>query len=212
MSSSVYSLSSEDFSFLLLDLREKFGQLFLYTIDKHKYVLRPLYLSEMESIAAITASVPDYIIDEWAVNKTLLGTTASESHLKEDGLAGTLSILAMSIIKLSSPGGVAEINAELEKQRQNLSSDLGVIQTTMLAGTGNILGKNYTRITAREQTKYLAIAESIVGKKLEVQTVAPVKEKKGKVRKLTPEVAAMLSKEAADKPDIDSDNKMLRGL
>lgn len=197
---------------MLLDLREKFGQLFLYSIGKHKYVLRALYLSELESITAINGSVPDFIVDEWAVSKTLLATTADEDYLKSSGPAGTISVLAMSIIKLSSPGGVTEINAELEKQRQNLNSDLGVIQTTMLAGTGNILGKNYTRITAREQTKYLAIAESIVGKKLEVQTVAPVKEKNGKVRKLTPEVAAMLSKEAADKPDINADNKMLRAL
>ena len=197
---------------MLLDLREKFGQLFLYSIGKHKYVLRALYLSELESITAVNGSVPDFIVDEWAVSKTLLGTTADEDYLKSNGPAGTISVLAMSIIKLSSPGGVKEISAELEKQRQNLNSDLGVIQTTMLAGTGNILGKNYTRITAREQTKYLAIAESIVGKKLEVQTVAPVKEKNGKVRKLTPEVAAMLSKEAADKPDINSDNKMLRAL
>lgn len=129
-----------------------------------------------------------------------------------DGPAGLIVNLSLSIIKKSSLGSVSDINKELEKQREKLGSDLGIIQATMLAGTGNILGKNYNRITAREQSKYLALSENIVGKKLEVQTVNMPKTKNGKLRKLTPETAAMLSKEAADRPDIDSDNKMLRSL
>jgi hypothetical protein len=100
----------------------------------------------------------------------------------------------------------------LTKERDKLASDLGVVQTTMLAGTGNILGKNFKKITAREQSKYLAIAEAIIGKKLEVEPVKQATDKKGRKKPISPEVAAMLSPQAADKPDIESDNKMFRAL
>ena len=93
-----------------------------------------------------------------------------------------------------------------------LEGDQGIVNSTMLAGTGNILGKNYKQITAREQSKYLAIAENILGRKLEVQTVKQVKDKRGKTKTLSPETSAMLSKEAADRPNIDADNKMFRAL
>ena len=100
----------------------------------------------------------------------------------------------------------------LDAERQKLEMDDGLVDCTMLAGVGALLGKNYKRITAREQSKYLAISESITGKKLEVQTLSTQTTKGGKPKKLSPEAAAILSKESADRPDIDADNKMFRAL
>jgi hypothetical protein len=209
---SVYSLDSYCFGFRLLDLRERNEQLFLYEYLGHNYVLRPLYLSEIESITKIGPVVRDYVIDEWILERTLLATTASKEYLTESGPAGVVAILATSVIKVSSPGDIIKMSASLEQERQKLEADNGIVQTTMLAGTGNILGKGYKQITAREQSKYLAIAETILGKKLEVQSTKQVTDKKGRKRQISPETAAMLSAQAADKPDIESDNKMFRAL
>ena len=212
MADSVYSLDSYCFGFRLLDLRERNEQLFLYEYLGHNYVLRPLYLSEIESITKIGPVVRDYVIDEWILERTLLATTASKEYLTESGPAGVVAILATSVIKVSSPGDIIKMSASLEQERQKLEADNGIVQTTMLAGTGNILGKGYKQITAREQSKYLAIAETILGKKLEVQSTKQVTDKKGRKRQISPETAAMLSAQAADKPDIESDNKMFRAL
>jgi hypothetical protein len=207
-----YSITSDRFGFWLLDLRERNEQLFLYEYLGHNYVLRPLHLSEIESITKIGPVVRDYIIDEWILERTLLATTASREYLDESGPAGVIAVLATSIIEVSSPGDIIKMSASLEQERQKLEADNGIVQTTMLAGTGNILGKGYKQITAREQSKYLAIAETILGKKLEVQSTKQVTDKKGRKKQVSPETAAMLSPEAADKPDIDSDNKMFRAL
>lgn len=212
MADTAYSITSDRFGFWLLDLRERNEQLFLYEYLGHRYVLRPLHLSEIESITKIASIVADYIIDEWVIERTLLATTASKDYLENDCPAGVLEVLASSVITLSSPGDIVKMSDSLEKERQKLESDNGIVQTTMLAGTGNILGKGYKQITAREQSKYLAIAETILGKKLEVQSTKQVTDKKGRKKQISPETAAMLSPDAADKPDIESDNKMFRAL
>ena len=212
MADSVYSLDSYCFGFRLLDLRERNEQLFLYDYLGHKYILRPLLISEIESIATIGPLTADYIIDDWIVAKTLLATTASREYIDDTSPAGVVSYLASSILGLSSPGDVAKMSQRLAEERAKLEGDQGIVNSTMLAGTGNILGKNYKQITAREQSKYLAIAENILGRKLEVQTVKQVKDKSGKAKTLSPATSAILSKEAADRPNIDADNKMFRAL
>jgi len=210
--SSKFGLENFTFSFRLLDLREEVGQLFLYTVDKFKYVCRPLYISELNTLKSLIGIVPEYVMDEWILSKCLLLSTATEEYLNDLSPAGLMSELAGSILKLSRTGDIQEINKNLEEERLKIQTDQGIIESTMLAGTGNVLGKNYQRITAREQTRYLALAETIVGKKLEVQTVKEVKDSKGRQKRISPETSAMLSKEAADMPDIEADNKMFRAL
>lgn len=212
MDSTAYSLTSDCFGFWLLDLRERNEQLFLYDYLGHKYVLRPLFISEIESITKVAPSIADYIVDDWVLNKCLLATTASKEYLMDDGPAGVISALAASIIKLSSPGDITKMAQTIDMERSKLESDQGIIHTTMIAGTGNLLGKNYKQLTAREQSKYLAIAETILGKKLEIQSTKQVVDKKGRKKQISPETAAMLSAQAADKPDIEADNKMFRAL
>jgi len=210
--STAYSLTSDCFGFWLLDLRERNEQLFLYDYLGNKYVFRPLLLSEIESITKVAPGIPEYIVDEWVVNKCLLATTASKEYLNETGPAGIIPALAASVIRLSSPGDIIKMAQTIDSERSKLESDQGIIQTTMIAGTGNLLGKNYKQLTAREQSRYLAIAESILGKKLEIQSTKQTVDKKGKKRQVSPETAAMLSPDAADKPDIEADNKMFRAL
>lgn len=212
MDSTAYSLTSDCFGFWLLDLRERNEQLFLYDYLGNKYVFRPLLLSEIESITKVAPGIPEYIVDEWVVNKCLLATTASKEYLNETGPAGIIPALAASVIRLSSPGDIIKMAQTIDSERSKLESDQGIIQTTMIAGTGNLLGKNYKQLTAREQSRYLAIAESILGKKLEIQSTKQTVDKKGKKRQVSPETAAMLSPDAADKPDIEADNKMFRAL
>ena len=205
-------INSEKFGFLLLDLREEFGQLFLYQFDKYFYVLRPLYLSELESAASMKHMLPDYVVDEWIISKALLGTTAQHDYLTDRAPAGILTVMAESIISLSSPGDIKKVTETLQQDREDLNSDTGIITSTMLSGAGNILDKDYRRITAREQSKYLALAESVLGKQLTVQPIKEIRDKKGNKRQVSPETAAMLSKEAADKPDFEADNKTFRTL
>lgn len=205
-------ITSEEFSFLLLDLREKIEQLFLFELFGHSYVFRPLYISEIDSIAALSSIVSDYIIDEWIISKSLVLSTCDKEYLMTDAPAGVIAALARSVLLKSSPGGVDQVCKDLEQERAKISSDKGLIESTIVIGAGNILGKEHKRITAREQSKYLALAEFTTGRKLETESEATTVNKKGKKRKLSPEAAAILSKEAADKPDFDADNKMLRAL
>lgn len=212
MDSNASRLTSEQFSFLLLDLRERIEQLFLYELFGEKFVLRPLYLSEIDSIGALSETVPDYIIDEWIMSKSLLLSTCGSDYLLGDAPAGVIGALASSILMLSSPGDIQVINNSLEQERAKIGTDKGLIENTILAGTGNILGKEHRRITAREQSKYLVLAESTLGRKLEIQTLATSTDKKGRRKQMSPEAVAILSREAADKPDFEADNKMFRAL
>ena len=212
MDSNASRITSEQFSFLLLDLRERVEQLFLYELFGDKFVFRPLYLSELDSIASLSETIPEYIIDEWIIAKALLLSTCGKDHLLNDAPAGAVEALSSSVLLLSSPGDIQVINKSLEEERAKIGTDKGLIENTILAGTGNILGKEHKRITAREQSKYLVLAESTLGRKLEIQTPTTSIDKKGRKKQMSPEAAAMLSKEAADKPDFDADNKMFRAL
>jgi len=205
-------ITSEQFSFLLLDLRERVEQLFLYELFGDKFVFRPLYLSELDSIASLSETIPEYIIDEWIIAKALLLSTCGKDYLLNDAPAGAVEALSSSVLLLSSPGDIQVINKSLEEERAKIGTDKGLIENTILAGTGNILGKEHKRITAREQSKYLVLAESTLGRKLEIQTPTTSTDKKGRKKQMSPEAAAILSREAADKPDFDADNKMFRAL
>ena len=205
-------VGSNNFSFLLLDLREEFEQLFLYTVLGKRLVFRPLYLSELESIAALIDKVPEFELDEWIVTRTFLGGETGLSFLLDDAPAGFVASIAASLMAKSKPGDIKAVSDRLTQERSRLETDGGLFESTMLMGVGNILGKSYRKITAREQSRYLALAEKVLKAELTVTKVKEVTGKTSKKRAIDPATAAMLSAQVADKPDFESDNKNLRAL
>jgi hypothetical protein len=205
-------VTSSRLGFQLLDLRKEFGQLFLYELGNEDYVFRPLNIKELEAIDALDGIVADDIIDEWVVKTTFLATTKQLEYLFESAPAGWVAVLSLSIIERSSPLDLKGTLKVLEDERAKLQVDEGLIKNMVLAGTGHILGDAHGSITYREQIKYLALSENILGRKLEVQTLPTGKEGKAKKKQMSAATAAMLSKEAADKPDFEADNKSYRAL
>ncbi len=205
-------VDNTNFGFGLLELREEFGQLFLYTYNNYKFVFTPLLLSQFDSLVALKEHVSEYIIDEWVVKKSFKLSNIEDGlgYLLNEAPAGLVSSIALSIVTRSAPGDAKTIISNLEKERSNQNTDSGVITNIILTGAGTLLGKYHRRITAGEQIKYLALAESVTGKEIQTQTLD--QKTKTKKKPMSPEAAALLSKEAADKPDFEADNKMFNSL
>ena len=196
-----------DIGFNLVDWKISFGQVFLYTIDGHYFVFRPLKINECEAIYDSSSIVDSWILDEWVVSNTIL--YGDKGYILDDAPAGLCSSLATSILKNSTIGGVEEVMSLLEEERENSGTIANIIDDLVKLGAGHIL-KDTKNITYKQQIKYAVFSETVVDRKIELQKQTLPTNLNNK--KISPEAAAILSKEAADRPDFAKDNAALMNL
>lgn len=192
---------------IVLENKALFGSLFLYVIEGNTFIFRPILISEAESIYHLSEHLDEWVIDEWIVSKTII--TDNLDYILNHAPAGLCASLSASILTSSTTEDIKEVARLLDEERASRSSTASVLDSMVKVGAGHLL-KNTKNITYKQQIQYVAFAEELTGKKLELSTQTLPK---GKQRKtLSPETAAILSKEAAHKPDFRKDNAALRDL
>lgn len=198
-----------ELAFELLEARQNFERLFLFDVLGQYFIFRPLFVSECESITALANYIDSFVIDEWIVSKTIVSKNLG--YLLTDAPAGLVNSLANSILKNSILESMQIISSELDKSREFKSGTNEMLDFMVKAGAGHIL-KDTKKITYKQQIDYTVFAEQLLGKKLELVDPNNLpKDNKGRVRRLSPQAAAILSKEAADKPDFAADNAAIMG-
>ena len=198
---------SSDLARLVLDNKAAFGSLFLFNAHDRVFIFRPLFVSECESIYKLSDYIDESDIDEWVVSRTII--TDNLSFILNDAPAGLCASLAAIILSKSTLEDIKEMSKMLEEERESKSKTANLLDSMVKIGAGHFL-KNSKDITYKQQLEYVVLAEDMTGKKLELTTQTLPKSKSGK--KFSPEVAAILSKEAADIPDFKKDNIALKGL
>lgn len=199
----------EDSSFFsnLIEWKISFGQVFIYHINEHSFAFRPLFVKETEALFELSSKIDEYIIDDWIVSKTILSSNAD--YLLEKAPAGWVSVIANSILAKSTSKSIEDTLVDIEKERGKKNTAGVVIDYIVKMGAGNLL-KDTKNLTHKQQIQYLVFSEEVTGKKFEIQKQTLPPKMVGK--KLSPEAAAILSKEAADIPDFIRDNAELRDL
>lgn len=202
------TIGNKDIGFRLLEARKRFERLFLFVVNTKQIIFRPLTISECESIYSLSNYIEDYILDEWVVSQCILSDNID--YLLNDAPAGAINSLANAIIKHSTISGIDEVASLLEREREEKNSTAGMLDSMVKVGAGHML-QNTKDITYKQQIKYVAFSEEVLGKKLELVKSSSLPKGKS-VKNMTPETAAILSKENADKPDFTKDNAALRNL
>lgn len=193
--------------FNLIEWKILFGQIFLFNFDGKYYAFRPLTIKECEALFSLVDHLEDYIIDEWVVNATIL--TDNKEYLLGDAPAGIVAVISNSLLAKSYTKDIEEILSKIEKERESKSSLINVIDYLIKVGAGNLL-KDTKNLTYKQQIQYLVFSEEVTGKKFELKKQTLPSNKSG--RNVSPEVAAILSKEAADIPNFIKDNAEMRNL
>jgi len=197
-----------DVGFGLLEARQRFERLFLFRLKGKTFIFRPLTISECESIFSLADYVDSFVVDDWIVTKTAI--SGDVNWLLNEAMAGYTASVASYIIKKSTLKDVEEIAILLDKERESKSAISCVLDSMVMLAAGHIV-KDSKSLTYRQQIKYVAFAEDVLSKKLELAKPSSLPENK-KNRKLSPEAARILSKEAADKPNFEKDNEALRNV
>lgn len=194
----------------LLDAYKEHRQLFLFKLERYQLslVFRPLTIAEIEAISKISKICTPFGIEDWVIDNCVLYSSINLDNM----LAGVTSKTANAILKASSVQDDKAYRDLLNTQRSSAETlDFLVCATINKAyPTLNVYDCNYS-----QQTKLLALAESMLGTKIMIG------EESNKRRRPGPRVpdgyssiskGDILSPEAADKPDFAKDNAALEGL
>lgn len=188
----------------LLMLRQEHEHLFFIGAGEFEAIIRPLTLAEIKILSSAGESLREDDINDWIVNRACLYATGGKPSLFTTAPAGVVDIIAKGIVNISKFQSEEEISEGLIKARSALSKLENQIMLIILSTFRDLTPNDVDNMTFYTQMKYLAIAEAISGKPI------PIGQKVRKGQKLlSPEAAAILSESAADKPDIESDNRTL---
>jgi hypothetical protein len=189
----------------LLMLRQEHEHLFFIGAGEFESIVRPLTLVEVKILSSCGPSLGDHELNDWIVDRCCLWATDGKEKLFTTAPAGVVDILAKGIVSLSKFQTEESFREGLENARKEINKFENQIMVILLATFKDLTPKAIENMTFYQQMKYLALAEVVSGKPIPINDG---KKKKGK-KMLSPEAAAILSKEAADRPDIDSDNRSL---
>jgi hypothetical protein len=192
---------------LVLEKKAAFWQLFLYDLYDHIFIFRPLLISECESIYNLSDYMEEFVVDEWIVSKTII--TDNLDFILNAAPAGLCAELASSILDKSTLADLKEVASAIEVERNSRANTANVLDNMVKLVVPTQL-KNSKDITYHQQISYVVLAEELTGRKLELTSQTLPKNKQGK--RLSPEAASILSKEAADKPDFKKDNDILKSI
>ncbi len=194
----------------LLVLREDHEHLFFIGKGSFEAIYRPLTLLEARMISG--SNMLEVELNDWIVKRCCLYITGGMEQLLSIAPAGIADGIAQAILDCSQFQSEEAIEHGITQAREDLKLFENSVALFILIVFRNLTPKDIDNMTFYQQMKYLALAEEISGKRLAIG--AQMEEKvdgKGRTfnKRLSPEAAAILARQAADKPDIAKDNKSL---
>lgn len=199
----------------LLELRQQHGQLFYLRLvvagTEYEAVFRPLVLKETNALSLVGSAIPPFELNDWISCKCILHLAPRYlvgdicTYLTRRAPAALSDILADCIIKTSGfedPNNYIALLQQARQETQTMQANLEIFICSAFPGTKP---KDIEAMNIYEQMNMLARAEAILGKQLDITPAGTRASSKGQKRRLSPEAAAILSKEAADIPDPERD-------
>ena len=196
----------------LLVLRQQHEHLFYLELeaaeDKHEIIFRPLTLNEAESLSKTGGMILPFDLNDWIVGQCVVYPCSK--YLQDRAPASLSDIIADNIITVSGFSDPENYVALLNEARQKMQTLQANMESFICAAFPGTKPKDVQNMTIYMQMEMLARAEVLLGKQLDL---SPADTKPGKPgQRLSPDVAAILSQGAADRPDLDKDNSAMSQL
>lgn len=188
----------------LLDAYEEHGQLFLFKYLDMSFVYRSLISSELDTIQKLTPILNTDGVDEWIVDRTLVWASRDPYTL----VYGLMSTLSEKIIH-SSTLTESRYKSLIDEYRAKASTLDNVINTTIIKAYPTV---DVRKLDMNTKVKLQSLAEQALNTQILFGDDA---NKKGpKVPKGFSSISKseILSKERADKPDFERDNRELGSI
>lgn len=186
----------------ILDLKNEVGYLFFFRLPEFELISRPLLVGEIETIYSLNSIIPEYIVHEWIFNKCIKWSSVNQEYFFTKAKAGLLSSISESILKHSNSGDIESVRDKLADE-DKIHDGLSVKLLSRAPGF-NIPDR--AKLTRKSQLEFIARVEHLFDEIFLGDKQGHKSNKKSKSKHY------LASKEAADKVDIDLDNKALHNL
>jgi hypothetical protein len=199
----------------LLVLRQDHEHLFFIGKGNFEAIIRPLTLGESKIVISAGGRLLDVELNDWLVRKCCLHVSGGVDNLLSIAPAGIADKVASGIVAISKFESQENLVTGIKEARKNLELYENQVALFILDAFRSLTPKDIDNMTFYTQMKYLVLAEQLTGKPLPVEYEMK-EEVDGKGRRfskrLSSEAARLLSREAADKPDIGKDNIAIMGV
>ena len=189
-----------------LTLKSQFPDIFYIKILDVEFLFRPLKYSEFRAIGESDLP-PEHLNDLIFENVVLY--RGFERKFLDCEPAGIVDSLVEAVKVCSGFGDEQIIVPELERHRQETDNVESLIELFVCTAFPSITPLKVREMTFHEQMRSVVLAEAVLKVKFPIGQEQERPKKRGR---RSPEASAVLSKSAADAPDFDKDNKVLRDL
>lgn len=200
----------------LVELKNKFYQIFLLHLGSKEIVFRLLTIREAEVISKLIDILPLYQIHDWIIENCVID--GDKEYLQNTAPAGYVEKVSDAIVERSSIKDSKAYMAKLDEYRNKVNTLQAVAESYICSAYKSLKPSDIKNMTYLEQIELLSKAEAILGKKLTLEGTGKKGKKKGAGPPTKsgyvsdgPDVSSILSKEAADKPNFEEDNRALNG-
>lgn len=200
-------MTIQDLEFQILPLKNKHSDIFYVVCEGYEFIFRPL--THKESINASFFEGSPVELNDYIFNVAVLYCKEGKEAALNTAPAGIVDSVVDCILACSQFGDDKAFEYGLKEARQRSQSVEALIEVYLCTAFRTLTPKDVRNMTFYEQMDYLAIAEAMLGNPVPLESDAP---KKGKKKPLSEEARKLLSRQAADKPDFEADNKRLRDL
>lgn len=201
----------------LLDLRTEIEQFFIYNIEAHKLIFRPLSLEEINSIERLGEFLAEYVIHDWIIERTYLYGTLSIEQLQTSAKAGFVKVIADSISEKSiiDEESLPDI---MDEKRSKIGRFDIVAQDRILSTYPSLSPSNVKKFTIDKLIEYMARTEVLLGKPINIGNKNKKGERPRPTFSHTVEEAQtiqpddIVSADVADNPLRDIDNEFFNDM
>lgn len=152
----------------LFHAKLKYGQLFLFKINKKRYICRPLAISEIKAISDLSKLVNEVFIEDWILKTTYVFGDDSLEYILTKEKCFIAKTLVSSIVKKSNIDSEELFVDLLEKERKTTSTIQGTLEIFIQKAfpTANLHLSN--SLTNFQQIQCIAKSESLLGTPLNI--------------------------------------------
>jgi len=185
----------------VLVLKKEHEHLFYMHKGKFEVIFRPLTIRELKSATSAGQGITEVEINDWIVSKAILYVSLGLPMLLEDSPAGLIDTIADRVVTLSGYSSPEDFAEGLVNARESIASVEGLI-STYLCAVFKMTPDSVQDLNFLQQMSHLALAEQIMDRPVDLETLLSGSEPAA-------QRGGMLSKAAADKPNMKKDNAML---
>lgn len=197
----------------LLTLKQEYEHLYYLDVAvndvRYEVVFRPLSFLETESVSEAAESLGRYETNDWVCRmgvlycNRLVDKRYFAFFLNTKTPAGLADTIAESIVGVSGFESRDKYLRLLDKARKDVNTIQANLETFICTAFPGTKPMDVRKMNIHQQVEMLARAEKVLGQTLDL---SPQDSKKKRGQQLSPQAAAILSQEVADRPDPDKDN------